>query len=93
MRSARQRGLRIEVADLGAWGEAVLHAEYDPRARAIRVNVRSLRALHGAQRRRFFVEAVAHELYHHLERVGEVARLPTRAQRERAACSFARRVS
>ncbi len=93
MQAVRQHGLRVEVADLGTWGASALHAEYDPRARTIRVNVHSLRALFGAKRRRFFVEAVAHELYHHLERVGVVAHLPSYAERERAARAFARRAS
>ncbi len=91
MRIVREYGLRVEVAELGAWGSSALHAEYDARARTIRVNARSLRALHGARRRRFFVEAVAHELYHHLEHVGAVVRLPTHAQRECAARTFALR--
>jgi len=88
MRRARALGLRIEIADLGA--SNALFSEYDARARAIRVSESHLRGLHGRARRRFLVEAVAHELYHHLEYAGEVERLHTRAQREAAAERYAR---
>lgn len=86
-RRARQLGVRIHVADLGDWDG--LGAEYDARARVIRVSARRMRELRAKARRRFFVRAVAHELYHHLECVGVIARLPTHAQREAAADEFA----
>jgi hypothetical protein len=88
VRRARGLGAHIEIADFGAWSG--LYAEYDGRAGVIRVSARHLRALRGARRRRFFVRAVAHELYHHLERLGRVPRLRSRAQREAAAERFAR---
>lgn len=88
MRRARALGLRIEIVDLGA--SNALFSEYDARVSAIRVSERHLRSLCGRARRRFLVEAVAHELYHHLEYAGEVERLGAHAQREAAAESFAR---
>jgi hypothetical protein len=63
---ARAEGLRVAVADLGAWGSIKLLSEYDRSARTIRISVA---ALASARRRgaadRFFRAAVAHELYHH----------------------------
>jgi uncharacterized membrane protein len=51
----------------------------------IRVNERVL-----CERRRLANDqAVAHELYHHREAIGEVPRIADRAQRERAADAFA----
>ncbi|HUY40987.1 MAG TPA: hypothetical protein VMV82_05410 [Candidatus Dormibacteraeota bacterium] len=91
VRAARRHyGLRIEIVDLGAWAERGLNAEYDGRGPTIRVNARRMDALHGSARRRFFVRAVAHELYHHLEAIGAVARMRPRAERECAADAFAR---
>jgi hypothetical protein len=90
-------GLAVEVADLGVWEPTRLVAEYDARGRAIRVNAHALEAYRRACGRldssgvRAFIErAVAHELYHHREAAGEIARLPTPAQRERAAEDYAR---
>lgn len=77
---ARAYGVEVIVEDLGDWGAARLVAEYDPRGPVIRVHS-------GAPDR--FALAVAHELYHHRERIGEVPRLATRAQRERAAHAYA----
>lgn len=74
--------MRVEVADLGDWGFARLIAEYDPDGPTIRVNRRELE-------RTDLERALAHELYHHREAIGEVARLPRRADRERAADAFA----
>jgi hypothetical protein len=88
VRRARALGLRIEIVDLGA--SNALFSEYDARAGAIRVSGRHLHGLRGRARRRFLVEAVAHELYHHLEYAGEVERLRTRAQRDAAAERCAR---
>lgn len=78
---ARAYGVAVEVADLGDWGGAQLVAEYDPAGPVIRVHA-------GALER--WELAVAHELYHHRERIGEVPRLRDRAARERAAHAFAR---
>jgi len=90
VRRARALGLRIEVADLGDWSSRAPLAEYDAAARVVRVSERRLREMSGAARRRFLVEAIAHELYHHLECIGEVARIRDRARREEAARRFAR---
>ena len=59
---------RIEVADLGTWGDAALLAEYDAQDHAIRVNARAVervRTLLGdAEAERFIACAIAHERYH-----------------------------
>jgi hypothetical protein len=75
-------GVRVELADLGDWGSARLIAEYDPDGPTIRLNRREL--LHVA-----VDHAIAHELYHHREAIGEVPRLRSRTERERAADAFA----
>lgn len=67
---------------MGDWGTVRLIAEYDPDGPTIRVNRRELA-------RTDLERALAHELYHHREAIGEVARLPRRADRERAADAFA----
>jgi hypothetical protein len=72
-------GLRIERADLGDWGTARLIAEYDPAGPTIRVDL----CVRDVER------AVAHELYHHREAIGEIVRLKDRAARERAADAYA----
>ena len=90
-------GVRVELADLGDWGTAKLLAEYDPDGAVIRINERTLpRALRQAQGdnesddvRGAIDRAIAHELYHHREAIGEVARLADRAARERDADAFA----
>lgn len=74
--------MRVEIADLGDWGAASLIAEYDPDEPTIRLNRRALSCTDADR-------ALAHELYHHREAIGEVARLPRRAERERAADAFA----
>ena len=90
-------GVRVELADLGDWAPATLVAEYDPAGPVIRVNERTLwRILRQAQDDTRAIDhtgaidhAVAHELYHHREAIGEVARIADRAARERAADAFA----
>ena len=77
---ARSYGIEVIVEDLGDWGGAQLVAEYDPDGPVIRVHSGACDRL---------AQAVAHELYHHRERIGEVPRLATRAQRERAAHAYA----
>jgi hypothetical protein len=77
-------GVRIEIADLGDWGGARLIAEYDPEGPTIRLNAREL-AAGGPEADR----AIAHELYHHREAIGEVARVRDHLARERAADAFA----
>jgi hypothetical protein len=90
-------GLAIEVTDLGYWAPAMLVSEYDPHACTIRVNVRALTryrrvraGLTACDVRTFLDRAIAHELYHHREAIGEVPRLATRAEREAAADAYAR---
>jgi hypothetical protein len=72
-------GLRVERADLGTWGTTRLIAEYDPAGPTIRVDLRV----------RDVERAIAHELYHHREALGEVVRIADRAARERAADAYA----
>ena len=73
-------GVRVELADLGDWGSANLVAEYDPHGPVIRVNIRGS----GCAER-----AIAHELYHHREAIGEIPRIANRGAREAAADAFA----
>jgi len=63
-------------------GSVRLIAEYDPDGPTIRVNRRELP--HVA-----LEHAIAHELYHHREAIGEIPRLRDRTERERAADAFA----
>ena len=72
-------GVRVECVDLGDWGSVNLIAEYDPDGPTIRVNPRAPHV----------DLAIAHELYHHREAIGEIPRLRERAERERAADAFA----
>ena len=74
-------GVRVELADLGDWAAVTLVAEYDPDGPVIRVDARAPSAA--------VEHAIAHELYHHREAIGEVARIAERAARERAADAFA----
>ena len=74
-------GVRVELADLGDWAAVTLVAEYDPDGPVIRVNERAPCAA--------IEHAIAHELYHHREAIGEVARIADRGARERAADAFA----
>ncbi len=90
-------GIAVEVADLGTWAGIRLISEYDPRARAIRVNARALdeyrrggAGLTSREVRAFIDLAVAHEVYHHREACGELPRLASRALREAAADRYAR---
>lgn len=82
-------GVRVEVADLGDWGAATLRAEYDPDGPVIRVNERALPNGSSCLVREAIDRAVAHELYHHREAIGETPRLANRAAREAAADAFA----
>jgi len=72
------------MVDLGDWASVTLVAEYDPDGPVIRVNERW-----GAPRSAAIEHAIAHELYHHREAIGEVARIKDRIARERAADAFA----
>ncbi|GAC1571592.1 MAG: hypothetical protein NVS3B7_01890 [Candidatus Elarobacter sp.] len=82
-------GVRVELADLGDWGTAALVAEYDADGPVIRINERALPHGSSCEVRDAIDRAVAHELYHHREAIGEVARIADRAARERAADAFA----
>jgi hypothetical protein len=76
-------GVRVELVSLGDWGTVRVIAEYDPRGPAIRVNAAVQPDADAVER------AVAHELYHHREAIGEIARLGDRPSREAAADAFA----
>lgn len=76
-------GVAVDEADLGDWGAARLVAEYDPDGPAIRLNARLGLDRHAA------AHAIAHELYHHREAIGEIPRLRSHAARERAADAYA----
>ena len=86
---AASYGVRIELADLGDWGAAKLIAEYDPDGPAIRINERTLPQGSSCAVREAIDRAIAHELYHHREAIGEVPRGADRDARERAADEFA----
>lgn len=83
-------GIPVSLDDLGDWGASELYSEYDPSAPAIRVNARVARGLPERERDAFVLTAVAHELYHHRERLGEVGVIADRAAREAAADAYAR---
>lgn len=86
LRSACARyGVGVRFDDLGAWGDAAeLRSEYDPAVPEIVVNRRNAAHL--------VPHAIAHELYHHREAIGEIVRLRTRHERERAADDYAVRL-
>lgn len=90
MQAARAYGIELQFADLGDWGEDELRSEYDPHGPLIRINVRIAEQLAAAELGEFVSLAIGHELYHHREHIGEVARLPERTLREIAADDFAR---
>ncbi len=71
-RSPRERGIAIELADLGSWGDATLVSEYDPAGPVIRINTRAIPPGSSCDVREHIDRAVAHELYHHAEATGEV---------------------
>jgi len=82
-------GVRVELSDLGDWGSARLVAEYDPHGPVIRVNESALPAGSSCAVRDAIDRAIAHELYHHREAIGEIPRLADRTAREAAADAFA----
>ena len=82
---ARERGIAIELADLGEWGAATLVSEYDPAGPVIRINSRAIPAGSACDVREHIDRAVTHELYHHAEATGAIERLSGRKARERAA--------
>jgi hypothetical protein len=87
---AREYGVAIEYADLGDWGVDELRSEYDPKGPAIRINIRVIENLAVEEMGEFITFAIGHELYHHLEARGEIARIGDHREREIAANSFAR---
>lgn len=87
---ARAYGVSVRFADLGDWGRGELRAEYDPAVPEIRLNIRVAAALNPSDLGEFVALAVGHELYHHRERIGEIAVLRDRRAREAAAADFAR---
>ena len=89
---AKRFGVEIEYADLGDWGVDELRSEYDPEGPVIRVNKRVMENLPVAEIGDFIAFSIAHELYHHCEHRGDVARLTDRAARETAANDFARKM-
>jgi hypothetical protein len=87
---ARAYGVAVRFADLGDWGRVELRAEYDPAIPEIRLNIRVAAALPIVELGEFVALAVGHELYHHRERIGEIAIIGDRRARESAAADFAR---
>ena len=86
---AASYGVAVEIAPLGEWGSANLIAEYDPDGPVIRINDAALPHGSSCDVREAIDRAIAHELYHHREAVGEIPRIAARAERERAADAFA----
>jgi hypothetical protein len=86
---AREYGIAIVFADLGDWGASELRSEYDPSGPAISINSRVVEGLSRPQRDEFVALAIGHELYHHREQLGEVARIHDRGAREAAAEAYA----
>jgi hypothetical protein len=80
--------MKIEFADLGDWGDAELRSEYDPDGPVIRINSRIADKLPPEERAAFVKRAIAHEMYHHMERCGDIPLIADRAAREAAATSF-----
>ena len=87
---ARSYGIAVGFADLGAWGSADLRSEYDTKGPAIRINARVAARVPIGGLGEFVLLAIGHELYHHRERIGEIAVVEDRASRERAADRYAR---
>ncbi len=85
---ARRYGVAIELADLGDWGDAALVSEYDPDGPVIRINTREIPAGSSCVAREHIDAAIAHELHHHREAIGDVARAATREARERCAAEY-----
>jgi hypothetical protein len=87
---ARRYGVAITFADLGDWAGSVLRSEYDPTGPTIRINARLAEAIPTEDLGEYLSLAIGHELYHHRERLGEIARIGDRAARENAADDYAR---
>lgn len=89
---ARRYGIAVVFADLGEWGLDELRSEYDPHGPSIKLNVRIAEQLAPDELGEFVTLAIGHELYHHLERIGEIVVLPDRVAREHAANDYARKL-
>lgn len=87
---ARYYGVTVAFADLGEWGVDELRSEYDPEGPSVRINSRIMETLLPDEAGEFITMALGHELYHHREHIGEVERMPSRVDREKAAVAFAR---
>lgn len=87
-RVAADWGLKVAIEEFGHAARAVA-AEYDPRAKTIRVNARVLRDASDAAD--VLAACVAHELYHHLEHIGYAPSEPDGRRREERADAYARR--
>lgn len=87
---ARYYGISISFADLGEWGVDELRSEYDPDGPSVRINARSIENMNPGEAGEFVTLAVGHEIYHHREHIGEIERLASRVDREKAANEFAR---
>jgi hypothetical protein len=81
LRRCAEYGLLVRFADLGQWGDAELRSEYDPAVPEI--------VIHCAISPHLVPRAIAHEMYHHREAIGEIERLCERQARETAADAFA----
>jgi hypothetical protein len=86
----RSYGIAVRFAELGDWGRDELCSEYDPAIPEIRLNIRVASELGARELGEFVALAVGHELYHHRERIGEIAVLTDRGARESAADEFSR---
>ena len=86
--SARNAGIRVEIADIGHWSPVLLIAEYDAHRRVIRINARAVERLRKRRgedaARALCAAAIAHELAHL-----EVQQHHPRTPRERSAIESA----
>jgi hypothetical protein len=89
LKVARHYGVAIEFADLGDWGMDDLRSEYDPQGPTIRINARIAQTMPADKLDKFVNLCVGHELYHHLEAIGQIDRIVDKRERERAADAFA----
>jgi hypothetical protein len=81
------------LSDLGTWGDTKLVSEYDPDGPVIRINEHALPHGSSCDVREVIDRAIAHELYHHREAIGEIERIRDRFTRERAADAFAEQLT
>jgi hypothetical protein len=93
-RLAQQYRVAVEFADLGDWDDATLVSEYKSgKEPVIRINVRVVaryRKIAPGGVQTLIDLAIAHELYHHREAIGQTPRIRDRSAREEAADAFAR---